>query len=470
MTKGDRNSRRYIGEWVLLLIFAGLVIGGVKILRDYPDILHATSTAPQSPRTATSGPAVAQTSVGMFPGTESLAEMQERTYRDPFNVNLQLQLAHAAWNKFLTSMKTDGSAGSDAGTAYMIAYMESGMRPNIYDEAKASFDILAVAAQLPSGSFDKVMEFETTMYPFKRKIIQHILSVRGAIEQICVEINADDRALQPVIAAQAAVERYLRQVYDVEIGRGKITIPDRGQLLLTPSYYKTWEQNMRSYGVVLGAYPPLALLDELKSDPFGQDAMQITKGDDFGKFVRPDGTQIVPGLRFFQNYKTPDRQQASGVNSDATSSIDQARGDASPRTPVEAYKRCLLLRNQGRWAEFVDCFDGGFQAILAGGLKSGIAAMTDNEDVRAKMASLSDRDMAIVGLKTSEIYATRIMGADVQGDQATLQIRAFGQEGGDVDGEIHLKRLDGTWKVAVPQSISSLPSDRAASVPADEKR
>lgn len=451
MTRSGRGSRASIGGWVILLIFTGLVIGGVKILWDDTDILHATSTAPQSPGAAASGPAVAQTSVGMFPDAVSLTEMQERTYRDPFNVNLQLELAHAAWNKFLTSMKTDGSAGSEAATAYLVAYMESGRRPDIRDEAKARFDVLAVAAQEPTGLFDKAIEFETEIYPFLRINIQHILSVRSTIEQICVEIDADDRGLQPVIAAQAAVERYLRQAYDVEIGRRKITIPNQGTLHFTPHYYETWEQNMRSYGVVLGAYPPGALSEKLAPDSFGQDATQIAKGDDFGKFVRPDGTQIVPGLRFFQNYKTPDRQQALGGNSDATSSIDQARGDASPRTPVGAYKRCLLLRNQGRWAEFVDCFDSGFQAFLAGGLRSGIVAMTDNEDVRAKMVSLNDRDIAIIGLKTSEIYATRIMGADVQGDQAMLQIRAYGQEGGDVDGKIHLERLDGTWKVAAPQ-------------------
>jgi hypothetical protein len=451
MTRGGRGSRTSIGRWVFLLIFTGLVIGGVKILWDDADLLHAPSTTPQSRGAATSSPAVAQTSVGMFPDAESMTEMQEKTYRDPFSVNLQLQLAHAAWNKFLSSMKTDEKAASDAGTAYMIAYMESGMRPDIRDEAKARFDVLAAAAQQPAGLFDKVVEFETKIYPFLRINIQHILNVRSAIEQICVKIDADDRGLQPVIAAQAAVERYLRQLYDVEIGRRKITIPNQGTLHFTPSYYEKWEQNMRSYGVVLGAHPPGALLEKWESDPFGQDATQIAKGDDFGKFVRPDGTQIVPGLRFFQHYQTPDRQQASAGNSDAASSIDQARGDASPRTSVEAYKRCLLLRNQGRWSEFVDCFDGGFQALLAGGLKSGITQMTDNEDTRTKMASLSDRDIAIIGFKTSEIYATRIMGANVQGNQATLQIRVYGREGGDADGEIRLERLDGTWKVAVPR-------------------
>jgi len=333
----------------------------------------------------------------------------------------------------------------------VIAYIESGMRPDIRDEAKARFDVLSVAAQEPTGLFDKVLEVETQLYPFLRKNIQHILSVRSAIEQICGEIDADDRGLQPVIAAQVAVERYLRQAYDVEIGRRKITIPNQGTLHFTPNYYEAWEQNMRSYGVVLGAYPPGALSDKLEADSFGQDVRQIAKGDDFGKFVRPDGTQIVAGLRFFENYKTADRQQASGGSRDATSSIDQARRDASPPTPVAAYKQCLLLRNQGRWAEYVDCFDGGFQALLAGGIKSGIVAMTDNEDVRAKIASLSDRDIAIIGLKTGEIYATHIMGADVQGDQATLHLRAYGQSGGGAEGVVQLERLDGTWKAAAPQ-------------------
>jgi len=365
-----------------------------------------------------------------FVNTRSLSELRELTYRSPFDVNLQLALARAACEKFEELLKTDEDAGSECITAYGIAYFESDARSDIAQEAKVKYDVLTTVASLPGGDFDKAFSFFEKLYTNSSKPgVQHILNIRNDLETVCARIDADERGLQQVVAAQVATERYLQLAYDVVIGRKRVGRSAHESTLFNKAYYEDWENKMRSYGVELGDNPDFKhsefVVVGAVPEPIDPAAIQVASGEDFGRFVLPDGRKVLPGLRYFETILASLGQQDVSKTMIAAPLAGQMVGAVSQEGPVEAYERFLRLREQGQWSEALDYLDADAQQTIASTMREALASAMIDKDKAQRLASMSDKDVVILAMKTGEIYATQIIGVDATGDHANLKTRIY---------------------------------------------
>jgi hypothetical protein len=384
--------------------------------------------------------------------TRSVCELEEVVYRNPFDADLQLELARAAWKSFEKSMRTDSAAASDAGSAYLAAVFESGSRPEIVAEARKRIDLLASMAGGGEHAFDDACRLFGIAYEKAVKPnIQHILKVRDAIEKACSRIHADERGLGSFVAAQAATERYLQLLYDVEIGRKHVRpAGTNGDFHFTRFYYNNWEKIARSYGIIVQINPDAANSDVYAigglSTPIDPALTQFDSGEKFGRFQMPDGREIIPGLRSFE-----DAAQAAAQEkiTSAGHSPDERPGlgdSASVDSPVEMYRKLIELREQGRWSAAFDLFEPETQRMLGDALRSALTEAPEGADYRARINAMSGRELWIVAGRTGAFYPTRILAVQSDGDHATLKVLVIK---GSVPEEqtINCIQVDGQWKV-----------------------
>ena len=375
----------------------------------------------------------------------SVPELEELVYRTPFDVDLELELARASWQKFEHSMETDQSAASECLTAYMFASVESGARKDIFNEFQERLNSLSKLASLPEGSFDYDL-FQKIYAAGPKANIQHILNIRNDLEAICERIHADDRGLQQVVAAQVSVERYLQLAYDVETGREQIRFPE-GTYHFTERYYKDWEIKMRSYGVTVGNNPEVpnsgVFADESISAPIDSGAYQIDSGTELGRFRLPNGREVIPGLRYFEDAATT---AAAGNNSSAGMQLpasEDTAGSGSEDNPVAVYRRLLQMREQGRWSEVYNMFETKFQQNMLANLRQAIRQQLADPNDQQRFDALTDREIWVQTGRTSTVSAVQIVRAEIHGDTAVIQARKSESQ---VPEKVNLVRVNGVWK------------------------
>ncbi len=383
----------------------------------------------------------------------SVPELEELVYRTPFDADLELELARASWQKFEKSMKTDEAVASECITAYLVATLESGSRTNVVDESRERFNSLATLASLPEGSYDNAYSlFQMVYEKATRPNIKHILKVRKDLESLCARIRADDRGLQDVIAAQVAVERYLQLAYDVEIGRKQLHVPDGGTLHFTESHYKDWEKEMRSYGAIVENNPNAPNSELIThgslSAPIDAEASQIDSGVKFGRFRLPDGREVIPGLRYFEDAsKAATKLDSSGIMppSDA---VDNLGDSSSVNSPVGVYRRMLELREQGQWSAAFDLIDADTQRRFAAAVKDGVRQQLTDPNELQSLDALSDREVWIFAGQTGEVHPTEIMAVKTDGDMAVIKTRTL-VGGSYLNADIDCVRVNGMWTLII---------------------
>jgi hypothetical protein len=385
----------------------------------------------------------------------SVPELEELVYRTPFDPDLELELARGSWQNLEKSMKTDQAAASESMTAYMFAAIESGSRQDIVDEFRGRFQTAATLASLPEGTFDEIYTNFSSLYRagFKPDI-QHILSIRNDLESVCAQICADDRGLQDVVAAEVAVERYLQLAYDVEIGREKILLADGSTFRFTPHGYDLWEKKLRSYGAIVGNNPEISNRDlmaqESLSSPIDSSASQIGSGVKFGRFILPDGREVIPGLRYFQDAvaaetANPCQPPQSGVRGALADS-------SSPDSPVDVFRRMIQMNEQGQWSESYDLMEADSRHKMIEGIKETVRQQVTDPQDQQHLDTLSDREIWIVTGRTGQVYATEIVGSETHGDSAVIRIRRRVIDS-YVNRQTDLVRVNGVWKIIAGKMI-----------------
>lgn len=387
----------------------------------------------------------------------SAAELEELVYRTPFDVDLELELARASCQKFDHSMKTDEAAASECLTAYLFASIESGTRKDIFNELQERANALSTLAGVPEGSFDYKPFQEIYSLGIKPNI-RHILNIRNDLEAICERIHADDHGLENVIAAQVAVERYLQLAYDVERGREQIRFPE-GIYHFTENYYKDWEIKMRSFGVTVGNNPKVpnssVIVDGSLAAPLDSGAYQIESGTEFGQFRLPNGREVIPGLRYFEDAAAT---AATVDNSSAGAQIPASgntAGSSPEDNPVAVCRRFLQMREQGRWSEAYDLFEAGSQQKMVAELRQAIRQRVSDPNVLQGLDALTDRELYISIGRTGEVHPVQILGSQIHGDSAVVRGRApKGASYVVLQDEINLVRVNGVWKIVAPLTIN----------------
>jgi hypothetical protein len=379
----------------------------------------------------------------------SVPELEELVYRTPFDVDLELELARASWQKFESSMKTDGDAGSECVTSYMIAAIESGSRKDIIEEFRTRFDEIASVASLPGGSFDQLLKTYPDLYHAGVKPnIQHILSVRDAIEPAFEQIHADDRGLEDLLAAQEATERYLRNVFNVEIGKVHVRTPEGNDFYFTPAYFKKWEDGLRSYGLIVAAHSKLSvqgfIVDGSLSAPPDAGTPQIGSGDSYGRFSLPEDREVIPGLHYFQD------AAANGEHAGFAMPQGELADGPTVNSPVGAYRRFLELRELELWSQAFDLLDEYSQHQMVAGIREALQSeVTDPADLQG-MNAMSDREIWIGFGFTGHLHPTAIVGVETHGDNAVVRTRVR-VGGASADQDISMIRSNGAWKMVWKQ-------------------
>jgi len=375
-----------------------------------------------------------------------VAELEELVFRTPFDPNLEWELGRASYQKFKDSMKTDEDAGSECMSSYMIAAIESDSGKDIKKEFQERFDDLAEVAGVPPGqSIDDIIDTFRPIYTDGIKPnIQHILSVRDAVEPVFTRIDADDRGLEHVMAAQQATERYLRAVFDVEIGKVHVLTPDGHSMMFTPSFFQKWEDGMRSYGLVVAVHSRLSVqgfvgLDSLNNLP-NAGMPQVDSGDSYGRFSLPDDREVIPGLRYFE--AAAEREEREGHALPQGELADGPTADS----PVGAYRRFLDLCERGLWSEAFDLFEANSQHKMIEETRSYLQSHMTDSSQQQRMNAMSDREIWILVGRTGEMHPTAIIGRETRGDNAVVRTRI--QAGGkSADRDVSMVRSNGAWKM-----------------------
>lgn len=381
----------------------------------------------------------------------SVPELEELVYRTPFDSGLELELARVSWQKFDNSMKTDQAAASESITAYLFAAIESGSQQDIIDEFRGRFQTVATLESLPEAPFEQTYDNFSSLYRAgTRPDIQHILSIRNDLESVCAQIRADDRGLENVVAAEVAVERYLQLAYDVEIGREKILLPDGNVFHFTPHGYDLWEAKLRSYGAVVGNNPEISnrelMAQESLSSPIDSSASQIDSGQKFGRFVLPDGREVVPGLRYFQDAIAA---ETGNPHQPPRSNAEAALADSpSADSPVGVYRRMLQMREQGQWSAAYDLVEADSGRKMMDGLKETLRQQLNDSNDQQRLEAMSDREIWIMTGRTGEVHAAEIVGSEIHGNNAVVRKRTHINDTA-VDEDVPFIRVNGEWKITL---------------------
>ena len=434
---------------IVLIIAGGLIALWFKG-HSQPSAEHAPAPGPPMPIQA---PPVATQDESPETITRSVSELEELVYQTPFDVDLQLELARAAWKSFEKSMRTDSEAASECGTAYLVAVLESGSRPAIVNEARKRINVLGAMAGGGENAYDNAFDMFRMIYEkATRPNIQHILTIRKAIEAACSRTHADERGIEVVIAAQVAMERYLQLAYDVEIGR-QHTRPAGadGDFHFTRVYYDQWETKARSYGIIVRSNP-----NAVNSDVYAFGGLpapidfaysQIKSGEKFGRFQMPDGREIVPGLRYFEDAAEAAAQEESAGSGRP---LDESPGLGDPpsvESPVGMYRKMLDLQERGMWSAAFDLIEPETRRELIDSLRSVLAGALDGSAEQARVNAMGGRELWILVGKTGEVYPIRILAVENDGDHATLKIRKI-KDGIPDEESVGCIRIDGKWKLS----------------------
>jgi len=376
----------------------------------------------------------------------SVAELEELVYLTPFDPGIELELARASWQKFQDSMKTDERAASECMTSYLIATIESNSRREIVEEFRPRYQQLAtLAGAPPENTFEKIMEMYPTLYQGGvKKNILHVLSVRDAIEPVFARIHADDRGEEDVVAAEQATERYLRHVFDVEIGRIQVRTEDGDSMGFTPSFFTNWENGLRSYGLICAAHSRLSVEGFVGLGPMNvpPDAgtKQISSGDSYGRFSLPEDREMIPGLRYFEDaaareasegYKPPQGDLADGPDAN---------------TPVGTYRRFIDLSRRGLWSQAFDLMDSPVQHQFGDAMRATLQSQITDASQQDRVKSTTDRELWITAGTTGEMHPTAIVAVETQGDKALLHTRAW-QAGSVAEQVVPMVQVNGGWKI-----------------------
>jgi hypothetical protein len=376
----------------------------------------------------------------------SVAELEELVYLTPFDPDLELELARASWQRFQDSMKTDERAASECMTSYMIATIESNSRKEIVEEFRPRFQQLAsLAGAPPETNLERFMETFRALYDDGvKKNILHVLSVREAIEPVFARIHADDRGDEDVVAAEQATERYLRHVFDVEIGRVHVETEGGDSMYFTPAFFKAWEDGLRSYGLICAAHSRLSVEGFLVYGPLNAppDAgmKQIISGDSYGRFSLPENRELIPGLRYFndaasreasEGYKPPQGEPADGPDAN---------------TPVGTYRRFIDISRRGLWSQAFDLVDPAVQHQLGDAMRETLQSQITDASQQDRLKSITDRELWITAGTTGEMHPTAIVAVETQGDQALVHTRSW-KAGSVAEQAVPMVRVNGGWKI-----------------------
>lgn len=375
----------------------------------------------------------------------SVAELEELVYLTPFDPDLELELARASWQKFQDSMKTDERAGSECLTSYLIATIESKSRRDIVEEFRPRYQELAtLSGAPPENTFEKLMEMYPTLYQDGvKKNILHVLSVREAIEPVFARIHADDRGEEDVVAAEQATERYLRHVFDVEIGRIEVLTEDGNHFYFTPAFFKRWEDGLRSYGLICAAHSRLSVEGFVGIDPLDAppDAgmKQIGSGDSYGRFSLPEDREVIPGLLYFEEAAARDASEGYKPRGELADGPDA-------NTPVGTYRRLMDLRRRGLWSQAFDLMDPTAQHQLGDAMRQALQSQITDASQQDRLKSTTDRELWILAGSTGEMHPTAIVAVETQGDKASVHTRTW-QAGSVAEQTVPMVRVNGGWKI-----------------------
>ncbi len=379
----------------------------------------------------------------------SVAELEELVYLTPFDPDLELELARASWQKFQDSMKTDERAGSECLTSYMIATVESNSRREIVEEFRPRYQQLAtLSGAPPENTFEKIMEMYPMLYQGGvKKNILHVLSVREGIEPVFARIHADDRGEEDVVAAEQATERYLRHVFDVEIGRIPVRTEDGNSMYFTPAFFKTWEDGLRSYGLICAAHSRLSvegfLVDGPLYAPPGVGMKQISSGESYGRFSLPEDREVIPGLRYFEDAAAREASEGYKPQGELADGPDA-------NTPVGTYRRFIELSRRGLWSQAFDLMEPAVQHQLGDAMRETLQSQITDASQQDRLKSTTDRELWIFAGTTGEMHPTAIVAVETQGDKAFVQVRTR-RAGSVAEQAVPMGRVNGGWKIVLPK-------------------
>ena len=208
-------------------------------------------------------------------------------------------------------MKTDEYAGSQCMTAYMIACKESGDKYCIYKEFEKRFLIMAEVASLPNRSFsDYYLSMKNLMEATRmRTHVEQIIKLRDDFESVWKQMSIENQKRPDIIAAQNATNTYLRNIYDVEIGKKSLESPSgKGILRFATGAYDKLGKGLCSYGLILlidfKTKKSVLIPNGIQSSPLNTCSKQIRSGESVGRFRLTNGYEIVPGLFIFQESRS----------------------------------------------------------------------------------------------------------------------------------------------------------------------
>ncbi len=383
--------------------------------------------------------------------TRSIEVLEELVYRNFFDADLQLDLARAYWRKFEGSMKTDSYAASQCIQAYMIACMESGKKREIYSEFEVRFRALAELAGWPDQPFADCYSSIERIFRLFRPNIERIVNLHKEFETTWSKIHAGGSLRPDLLAAQAATDRHLKTVYDVETGRKLLSAPSgEGNMKFTRRFYDQWEKGLRTYGLIIAKRPDLwndFIIKGSLAEPLGPDASQIMSAESYGRYALTSGDEVVPGLQYFEDAAKAERQPKSVQQitpSDEVISSPPSLHDEE--SPSAIYRRYLLYRDRGEWSAMYDLMDVQFQHQIAEDVKRSFPVL-QNEDGHNRLDAMSGRELFSLMVQCSVFHPTEVVSEEIRGNRATVHTLVL-IDGTRVNSEVYFTRINRVWKLS----------------------
>lgn len=387
------------------------------------------------------------------PTSHTIYELEELVYREPLNVEYQLEMARAQYQKFEESMKTDEESASRFLTAYMVACYESGKRYDIYKELKQRYQSILQHASMPNVPLDIFYKNAKPIFKLTRDNVNRIIEVRNLYESVWKLISTKGDQHPEVARAQSAVDNYIRMIYEVEFGIKKVMSPSEDSYFkFGTAFYNKWEQGMRSYGQILpkhhGLLNDFQLKGSIDTPPSWTADSQIKTGESLGRYRLPNGDEVVPGLRYFEdmadNTYSKDRTSLrASLSNEPTASNPPAH---QTDRPSDVYRHFRQLQAQGQWSASYDMFKANSQRKMTEETKIFLRSMLPDEKSRRKLDMMDGRDLFAVMSQNSTQNPIEILSENVDGNNATLKIRNLKNDN-YITTEVHLIRVDGIWKI-----------------------
>lgn len=383
------------------MVFVVIVVTGALIYKKFPSKLSVGTTS------------------------HTIAELEELVYQNPFKADMQLELARACWRKFEDSMKTDQDAASESLSAYLIACVESNDNNKIYNEFQQRMREAERLMSLPDTPSSETYKNMKMLFLAIRPNIKQIIGLRNDFQTLWVQQDSHSQTSE-ITKAKEAVKRYLRMVYDVEVGRKMVMNPKTGgNFKFARGYYNALDQGLRSYGLILSErripLSDFAVQGSLTEplDPFSQ---QIISGESSGRFRLSNGNEVVPGLLYFQH----------PVQSKELS-------------PSEVYRQFLVFRSQGQWSLMYDMFDEISQRQMTDETKRSLRVLIPTDEGKKRLDAMDGRALFELIGKTSTLNPIEIISEEIAGDKATIKTRII-VDNSYQDSKVHLRRVNRQWK------------------------